>query len=60
MHLSLGRAESVEKRMAELLDDPSRLSAEGRSDKEPIESNATAEGRALNRRIEIILLREES
>jgi type VI secretion system protein ImpK len=60
MHLSLARAESVEKRMAELLDDPSRLSAEGRSDKEPIESNATAEGRALNRRIEIILLREES
>lgn len=60
MHLSLARAESVKKFMEEHLTDPSRISAEGRSDKEPIESNATAEGRAANRRIEIVLLREES
>ncbi|RUS59696.1 type VI secretion system protein TssL [Pseudorhodobacter sp. E13] len=60
MHLSLARAESVKKSMETHLKDPSRISAEGRSDKEPLESNATAEGRAANRRIEIVLLREES
>jgi type VI secretion system protein ImpK len=56
--LSLARAESVLKQMAEIID-PARLSAEGRADREPIESNDTAEGRAANRRIEIILLKEE-
>ncbi|MDZ4134189.1 MAG: type VI secretion system protein TssL, long form, partial [Paracoccaceae bacterium] len=60
MHLSLARAESVATSMAKLLDDPARISAEGRSDKEPLEPNTTAEGRAQNRRIEIILLKEES
>lgn len=58
MHLSLARAESVRKQVAEQLDDPARLTAEGRADKEPIDDNKTAEGRAANRRIEIILLRE--
>lgn len=60
MHLSLARAESVKKFMENILSDPSRLSAEGRSDKEPLESNDTREGRAANRRIEIVLLREAS
>jgi type VI secretion system protein ImpK len=46
--------------MEKLLTDASRISAEGRSDKEPLESNDTREGRAANRRIEIVLLREES
>jgi type VI secretion system protein ImpK len=58
-HLSLARAESVMKSMAEHLD-PKRLTAEGRADKEPIEPNDTKEGRAANRRIEIILLKVES
>lgn len=60
MHLSLARAESVKASMEKLLTDPSRIAAEGRSDKEPLESNDTREGRAANRRIEIVLLREES
>ncbi|KAA5612720.1 type VI secretion system protein TssL, long form [Rhodovastum atsumiense] len=34
---------------------PARLSAEGRADADPIASNATAEGRQSNRRIEILL-----
>ena len=59
MVLSLARAEAVRKMIAPLLKDPKRLTAEGRADKEPIESNATAEGRAANRRIEIVLVREE-
>ncbi|WP_425093576.1 type IVB secretion system protein IcmH/DotU [Tropicimonas sp. S265A] len=57
-HLSLDRAKSVQREMANWLDDPGRLSAEGRSDAEPIASNDTREGRALNRRIEIILIKE--
>jgi type VI secretion system protein ImpK len=35
------------------------LRAEGRSDSAPIASNSTKEGRATNRRIEIVLMREE-
>ena len=59
MALSLARAEAVRKSMARLMGDPARLSAEGRSDTEPVADNATREGRALNRRIEIMLLEEE-
>ena len=58
MHLSLGRAKSVMERMAKVMDDPSRLSAEGRADKEPIADNATHEGRKKNRRIEVLLVQE--
>ena len=58
-HLSLARAESVMKSMGAHLD-PARMTAEGRADKEPIETNDTKEGRAANRRIEIILLKAES
>ena len=58
-HLSLARAESVMKSMAKHLD-PERMTAEGRADKEPVGPNDTKEGRAANRRIEIILLKEAS
>lgn len=60
MHLSLARAESVAKQMAKFIENPDRITAEGRADKEPIEANDTAEGRAANRRIEIILMKAES
>lgn len=59
MALSLARAKSVMERMSEALDDPARLSAEGRADKEPIADNGTREGRARNRRIEVLLVRED-
>jgi type VI secretion system protein ImpK len=58
MHLSLARAKSVMGSMAETIDDDSRLSAEGRADSEPIADNGTSEGRAKNRRIEVVLIRE--
>ncbi len=58
MHLSLARAKSVMSGMARVMEDPSRLTAEGRADKEPIADNGTREGRARNRRIEVVLVRE--
>ena len=60
MALSLARAEAVRARIAGRLDQPDRLTAEGRSDKEPIADNGTAEGRARNRRIEILLVRKDA
>ena len=57
--LSLARAKTVMKRMAKKLDDPARLSAEGRAAKEPIADNGTKAGRAANRRIEVVLVRQE-
>lgn len=59
MHLSLARAKAVMEIMAETLEDPSRLSAEGRADSEPIADNDTSEGRAANRRIEVLLVQEQ-
>ncbi|NIZ15313.1 type VI secretion system protein TssL, long form [Phaeobacter sp. HF9A] len=58
MALSLARAKSVMARMAKELSDPSRLSAEGRADQDPIADNSTREGRAKNRRIEVLLVQE--
>ena len=55
MALSLARAKSVMQGIAENFDDPGRLSAEGRADKEPLADNKTREGRAKNRRIELKL-----
>ncbi|MEM6939699.1 MAG: type IVB secretion system protein IcmH/DotU [Pseudomonadota bacterium] len=58
MHLSLARAKSVMAKMAATFADQDRLSAEGRAEKEPIADNATREGRARNRRIEVLLVQE--
>ncbi len=55
--LSLRRAEAVMAAIADTLDDPSRLSAEGRAEKEPIADNGTRAGRAQNRRVEVILVK---
>ncbi|CAN0586924.1 unnamed protein product, partial [Ectocarpus sp. 12 AP-2014] len=56
--LSLARAKSVMDGMKGQMTDASRLSAEGRADKEPLADNATREGRAANRRIEVLLVQE--
>jgi len=53
-HLSKARADSVMQLLAASVK-PARLSAEGRADTEPVATNATAEGRARNRRVEILL-----
>lgn len=54
--LSLARASAVADMMRPFLADPSRLKPEGRGARDPIADNATPEGRALNRRIELLLL----
>jgi len=53
-HLSQARAEAVLRLLATVVS-PDRLVAEGRADADPIASNATADGRARNRRVEITL-----
>jgi type VI secretion system protein ImpK len=53
--LSVARANAVRAVVAREVGDAARVSAEGRGDAEPIASNASAEGREQNRRIEIVL-----
>ncbi len=55
--LSLARAGAVRDVLVDATHAPDRFTkAEGRADKEPIADNATAESRARNRRVEIVLL----
>jgi type VI secretion system protein ImpK len=58
-HLSAARAEAAKDIMAVISGQPGRYSAVGRADTEPLATNATAEGREENRRIEIVLFRGE-
>jgi type VI secretion system protein ImpK len=55
--LSKARAGAVLKIMAEKVADPTRLSAEGKADSQPIASNATPDGREQNRRTEVVLIK---
>ena len=59
-HLSLARAEAVMRTLAVQIKQNDRLKSEGRAAKEPIADNGTSEGRAKNRRIEIVLVREDA
>lgn len=56
--LSEARATAVRDVLADRLTDPDRLGVEGRGPAEPIATNDTREGRALNRRVEVMLARE--
>ena len=58
--LSVARAEAVEKVIAAKINDPSRITVEGRGEDEPIADNKTPEGRARNRRVELMIPREET
>jgi len=55
--LSAGRAASVVRAFAEAGVAPERLEAAGRAALDPLTSNATAYGRARNRRVEVLLPR---
>ncbi|HWM84763.1 MAG TPA: OmpA family protein [Kofleriaceae bacterium] len=54
-NLSLSRAESVRAFLVNSGVQPDRISASGRGEDEPVADNRTAEGRANNRRVEIII-----
>ncbi len=56
--LSQARAEEVRQLLAARTGQAERFTAEGRSDTEPLASNATVEGRARNRRVEITVFAE--
>jgi type VI secretion system protein ImpK len=58
--LSVARAEAVEKVIAAKIGDPSRITVEGRGEDEPIADNKTPEGRARNRRVELMIPRQET
>jgi type VI secretion system protein ImpK len=57
--LSVARAKSVEAVIAQKLADPSRVAVEGKGEDEPIADNKTPEGRAKNRRVEVMIPRAE-
>ncbi len=56
--ISTARAESVAGVLSPLLSDAGRVTIEGRGEDQPVAENATEEGRAENRRVEILLARE--
>jgi type VI secretion system protein ImpK len=55
--LSMERAKAVAEVLKPGLSDPRRIEVDGRADEAPVASNATSEGRARNRRVEIKLTR---
>ena len=58
--LSVARAKAVEQAIAPGLGTASRITVEGKGDDEPIADDATAEGRARNRRVDVMVRREET
>lgn len=58
--LSEARAEAVRDVLAATIDDPARIRVEGRGEENPVAGNDTEEGRAQNRRVEVMLAREGS
>lgn len=58
--LSAARAGSVVRYLEQLGLDPGRLLAAGYADTHPVGDNSTAEGRAHNRRVEIVILRGDT
>jgi type VI secretion system protein ImpK len=58
--LSLARAKAIKDILIRTIGDPSRLHIEGKGDQDPIADNATAEGRVRNRRMDILIRREQA
>lgn len=57
MALSKARAETAAAIVRSHLSDPSRVTAEGFGENQPVASNDTAEGKAQNRRVEVVIQR---
>jgi len=56
--LSKARAQTVADLLAAQLETPDRITVEGKGPVDPIADNGTREGRARNRRVEILIPRE--
>jgi len=56
--LSVARAEAVKQAVAPGVSEPERITADGKGEDEPVADNATPEGRAQNRRVELLITRE--
>jgi type VI secretion system protein ImpK len=59
-HLSVERAKSVAALFRPLLTQPERLQTDGKGEAAPIADNKTPEGRARNRRVEILIPRTDT
>ncbi len=59
VQLSAARAQAVRRALAKGME-AERLSAEGRGEADPVTANTSAEGRAQNRRVEIVLHRPDA
>jgi type VI secretion system protein ImpK len=53
--LSIGRAKAVAALIKQGLTDPNRVEVDGKGEDVPIATNATPEGRARNRRVEVVI-----
>jgi type VI secretion system protein ImpK len=58
--LSVARAKAVETAVAPGIKERSRLAVEGKGEDEPIADNKTPEGRTKNRRVDLMIPREET
>ncbi|QPC94482.1 type VI secretion system protein TssL, long form [Mesorhizobium sp. INR15] len=58
--LSVARAKAVETMMVPKFSKPERITADGKGEDEPIADNATPEGRAKNRRVDVMIPKEET
>jgi len=58
--LSVARAKAVEAVVAPGIKERTRLAVEGKGEDQPIADNATPEGRTKNRRVDLIIPREET
>ena len=58
LDLSVARAEGVANVLRTGIDNEARISVEGKGEADPIADNGTPEGRALNRRVEILMAKE--
>jgi len=57
--LSMARADAAKSLIAQALGDPGRITAIGKGEADPVATNATEEGRNENRRIEVVLRRQD-
>jgi type VI secretion system protein ImpK len=53
----VARAQAVAALLKQQMADPNRIGTEGKGPDNPIASNATPEGRAKNRRVEVMIQR---